>query len=162
MKLCVKCKGKVPSTCVIEGKRRNFSHRKFCLTCSPFGGHNTRKDDPSRPKKARKYKDFDENQKISSRLSVWEKGMRKKKELVDMKGGACKKCGYSRCLRALTFHHKDPSKKSFSLDTRNVRCTKWERLVEEVEKCELLCFNCHMEEHDEYDDKNAKYRNTLK
>ena len=38
-----------------------------------------------------------------------------KKALVKYKGGACCKCGYNKCLRALEFHHLDPSKKDFTI-----------------------------------------------
>lgn len=62
-----------------------------------------------------------------------------------MLGGSCKNCGYSKCLAALHVHHKDPSTKKFSI-SGSYRLGK-KRLLEEVKKCELLCSNCHAEEH---------------
>jgi len=32
-----------------------------------------------------------------------------KKMLVQYKGGKCERCGYNKCIRALEFHHLDPS-----------------------------------------------------
>jgi hypothetical protein len=34
---------------------------------------------------------------------------------VEYKGGCCEKCGYSKCLMALEFHHLDPSQKDFTI-----------------------------------------------
>lgn len=64
-----------------------------------------------------------------------------------MKGGACGKCGYSANLAALQFHHRNASEKSFKLDMRILSNRRWEAIVEEVSKCDLLCGNCHAETH---------------
>lgn len=57
-------------------------------------------------------------------------------------GGKCVLCGYSRCLRALEFHHLDPSAKQFELGYRG--CTRsLDALRAEASKCVLLCSNCH-------------------
>jgi len=76
------------------------------------------------------------------------RGNDRKRELVEMKGGKCMKCTYSKCLRALSFHHRNPSTKKFGLDVRNLTNHSWESIIKEVEKCDLLCSNCHMEVED--------------
>lgn len=67
-----------------------------------------------------------------------------KRILVAEAGGRCVRCGYDRCVRALHFHHRDPSSKAFGLSgrgyTRGIAA-----LRAEAEKCELLCSNCHAE-----------------
>lgn len=75
------------------------------------------------------------------------RGMKRKLDLVERAGGACTRCGYKKNSAALQFHHVDESDKSFELDTRNCSNRSWEALLEEFEKCVLLCANCHMEEH---------------
>ena len=50
MRTCLKCGLDFPIIQKIEGKKRNLSNRKFCLQCSPFGKHNTKKD-PTIPTK---------------------------------------------------------------------------------------------------------------
>lgn len=72
----------------------------------------------------------------------------RKKELVLQNGGGCKMCGYNTCYRALTFHHKDPSTKKFTLDSGNLFRYTWDAIIEESKKCELLCQNCHAELHE--------------
>lgn len=59
-------------------------------------------------------------------------------------GGKCELCGYDRCLRALTFHHRDPATKSFDLSGK-ARTYGLDRLRVEAAKCQLVCMNCHME-----------------
>jgi transposase len=67
-----------------------------------------------------------------------------KEILVAEAGGRCVLCGYDRCLRALEFHHVDPSTKEFGIAlhglTRSLRHAR-----AEATKCVLLCSNCHME-----------------
>lgn len=65
------------------------------------------------------------------------------------KGGKCEKCGYSKSINALQFHHKIPSNKEFAI-SKNITLSKFnmENYYKEVDKCELLCANCHFEEHD--------------
>lgn len=69
---------------------------------------------------------------------------RTKRTLVDEAGGKCVLCGYSRCLRALEFHHLDPKTKEFPLAHAG-RTRSIARLRVEARKCVLLCANCHAE-----------------
>ena len=59
-------------------------------------------------------------------------------------GGHCQHCGYNRCMGALQFHHKDPKEKEFSISGRSL---SWDRIKAELDKCLLLCSNCHAEIH---------------
>ena len=67
-----------------------------------------------------------------------------KKKLVDHFGGKCIKCSYNKCIAALEFHHRDPEEKEFDLSQGT---KKFDEFVKEAEKCDLLCANCHAEEH---------------
>ena len=67
-----------------------------------------------------------------------------KQRAVEYKGGKCLLCGYSRSPWALVFHHVDPSQKDFSISSRSV---SWDRVKNELDKCVLLCQNCHAEVH---------------
>lgn len=72
----------------------------------------------------------------------------RKRRLVEMFGGKCCRCGYSRCLRALEFHHIDKHGKSFNLSVLGYTCS-WRRLVKEAMKCDLTCANCHREQEEQ-------------
>lgn len=78
-----------------------------------------------------------------------------KKRAVEYKGGKCEKCGYNKYIEALCFHHKDPDKKDFSIGSGD--CKAWDKVKIELDKCYLVCSNCHHEIHAEiqkslYDD----------
>lgn len=75
------------------------------------------------------------------------RGLKRKLELIKLKGGKCKKCGYNKNTAALDFHHIDPNEKEIKLDIRKLANTKMSKLIEEVSKCDLLCANCHRETH---------------
>lgn len=59
-------------------------------------------------------------------------------------GGKCTKCGYSKCLKALEFHHKDPTTKVKEVSYNRASVAM---MAAEAKKCILLCANCHREEH---------------
>lgn len=71
---------------------------------------------------------------------------RMKQKAVAYLGGKCSHCGYDRCIRALSFHHRDPATKSFGIAEPHTK--KWEVIQAELDKCDLLCLNCHMEEEE--------------
>lgn len=69
-----------------------------------------------------------------------------RKKAVEYLGGKCSICGYNKCMASLDFHHKDPSKKNFGLSRQGATRT-WEKMKAELDKCILLCSNCHGEIH---------------
>lgn len=67
--------------------------------------------------------------------------------LVEEAGGACCICGYGRNMRALHFHHVEPSQKRHEINAKGVALAL-ETLRAEARKCVLLCSNCHAEVED--------------
>lgn len=67
-----------------------------------------------------------------------------KRRLIEYKGGKCQICGYNRCINALEFHHLDPNEKDFTISGGT---KSFESLKPEVDKCILVCSNCHREIH---------------
>jgi 5-methylcytosine-specific restriction endonuclease McrA len=86
-----------------------------------------------------------ECKKCFNRRSV-ERRREWKRRAVNLLGGECVRCGYSRYVGALEFHHKDPSQKDVTVSASG---KAWDVIKEEVLKCDLLCSNCHREVHDE-------------
>lgn len=146
MPICRRCNNKFRTKCIIDGKKRNLRNRKYCLDCSPFGLHNTRiLEDKLKPhckncKKCGK----SSTRSVCGACNVRERKKKLKMMAVEYKGGKCEICGYSKCITALHFHHKDPSEKDFSIagQTRG-----WEKIRKEIDKCMILCANCHSEIH---------------
>lgn len=98
--------------------------RIYCYECS---GESTRINYESR-----------KHQKTILRNSM-------KKQAIKLLGGKCSICGYNKCIDALEFHHKDPTKKEFKLGSGNTM--SWKEYKKEAQKCMLLCSNCHKEIH---------------
>lgn len=67
---------------------------------------------------------------------------------IEYKGGCCERCGYNKCVRALEFHHTDPSQKDFGIGAEG-QTRSFERIKAELDKCILVCSNCHREIHHE-------------
>lgn len=78
-----------------------------------------------------------------ARVSAFRKALKTK--AIAYLGGSCQICGYNKCIDALVFHHRDATSKSFTI-------SKWltlsfEKIQQELNKCDLLCANCHAEIH---------------
>jgi uncharacterized protein YerC len=85
------------------------------------------------------------NKKVTGSQSVINWRKRTKRRLIEYKGGSCELCGYSKCDRALEFHHLNPDEKDFGISGKSL---SFDKLKEEVDKCILVCSNCHCEIHD--------------
>lgn len=72
-----------------------------------------------------------------------------KLKAVQYKGGKCEnpECGYNKCTRALEFHHVF-GKPDFHISGLERGKKTWEEVKAEVDKCLLVCSNCHREIHD--------------
>lgn len=69
-----------------------------------------------------------------------------KKWGLDYKGNKCQCCGYDKCEAALEFHHLDPAQKDFNISDRDIKLN-WDEIKNELDKCILVCSNCHKEIH---------------
>jgi hypothetical protein len=152
---CRRCKKQFKSSVIIEGKRKSLSKRVYCLNCSPWGSHNTRKiyltDEEKKAHTTATCK-YCNKQYIRAHGRYKERcntcrgkkfRQRLKKELVEKMGGKCFICSYDKCIEALDFHHLDPNKKEMPISTTSSRYL----LLKEVEKCMLVCCRCHREIH---------------
>ena len=74
-----------------------------------------------------------------------------KRVYLKYKNNSCEECGYNKCQASLTFHHIDPSIKDMQFSNLNKRIDNIydleENIKEELDKCILLCYNCHREKH---------------
>lgn len=162
MPTCQLCRGDFPNSKVIGGKVRALHRRKFCLTCSPFGKTNRKgvkrlKAEAAGRKKCvgcGKNKRLDQFYTVkfsncipceSERRRL--KNVQFKRMAIDYKGGCCIVCGYQRCLSAMVFHHRNPAEKEFQVSGFQRRTVLSDEVKIELDKCDLLCKNCHSESH---------------
>ena len=143
-KICEACGAEFPRRAVVDGLLRNLQRRRFCLTCSPFGQHNSSAIPPGPVstmelaelrRKKRNAKSYRYQKKMRGRL---------RRELLASRGGQCEECRYDRVPTALEFHHRDARTKDFALSSVS---TVPARIWREAAKCDLLCANCHRRRH---------------
>jgi hypothetical protein len=156
--LCKKCGESFSQKVIIDGKEKALSNRTYCLNCHPFGVKGrllTESLDPTSEKRICQIcgREYDYSPK-SSRNHTKDKcnsclvnirRFRLKIKEIEYLGGKCSVCGYDKCPDALSFHHKDPKEKDFGLSGKY--CLSWDKLKRELDKCLLLCNNCHAELH---------------
>jgi hypothetical protein len=104
----------------------------LCVTCGVSGEANF-------------YKSAKYHCKTCWNAKTAQAGKDKIRTLKEEAGGKCSVCGYKKCFDALEFHHVDPSIKEFHLG--GFRGYNIEKLRKELEKCILVCRNCHTEIH---------------
>lgn len=118
-------KGKIANpqwvTCTCQYCNKNFQYyretsiyRKSCYDCIPEGKGN--------------------DASLLRRLI--------KKKAVMHKGNQCYCCKQSFPLTVYDFHHLNPSEKDFSLGDKT-STVKWDKVEKEIDKCILVCANCH-------------------
>jgi len=171
MPTCEKCERKFGNRELINGKIRHLQNRRYCIICSPYGGRNTRNlvhmekvkkltlnNEKLCPrcnrvlkidqfyKRRRALGDPTSYCRECLKVQAVERFRKIKREAVDYKGGKCVSCGYSKNMRNLHFHHLDKSKKDFTIS--QVHCKSLERIKSELDKCILVCSNCHGEIED--------------
>lgn len=115
--------------------------------------------------------------KSSQAVKDWR--IRTKARIIEAMGSKCNICGYNKCNGALELHHIDPNGKEFSFGGIRANPKSWDKIVEELKKCVLLCANCHREvemgitnlpkgvskfdeEYTEYKSPPVVYKNTCK
>ena len=70
-----------------------------------------------------------------------------RQKAIEFKGNKCAICGYNKCIKTLEFHHTLSGKKDFGISAKGYT-RSWKKVEEELNKCILLCANCHREVHE--------------
>jgi hypothetical protein len=84
--------------------------------------------------------------KLCTRSMCTDRKRKFKQLCLDYKGNQCSKCGYSKYSGALHFHHLDPCQKEFQIAAHK-SYTLSDKVKLELDKCILVCANCHAEIH---------------
>lgn len=98
--------------------RKSSTYRKSCYECIPEGKEN--------------------DASLIRRLI--------KKKAVEYKNNECYICKKQFPYSVYDFHHLDPTKKDFGLGDKT-STVKWDKVKDEIDKCILVCANCHRQIH---------------
>lgn len=84
-------------------------------------------------------------------IRTYQRNQKRERKLksIDYLGGVCQKCNQSFHPSVYEFHHKNPDEKD--RDPSKMLSLKWEKLILELDKCILLCANCHRITHNNWE-----------
>ena len=127
--ICKNCNTHICLNCGKEFEIKNGkgikTSRRFCYECLP-----------------------ESTVKMSSRNeyhNLWYKYVVSK--IIERYGDSCKICGYNKCFDALDFHHLDKNSKEHSPAIMIHSSYDLNEIFKELDKCILVCSNCHREIH---------------
>jgi len=130
-KICQKCKQtKDAESSFSKSSRHKDGYQNWCKDCVAKSNKVTYQNNKERYSKYR------------------DRGRARTKEWFDMykKSLTCKNCGNEKWYM-LEFHHRDPKTKDSSVADAVHHGWGLKRIKEEIEKCDVLCANCHREFH---------------
>ena len=128
MRKCTSCKKDKPLSEFRRNKNLKDGYQYYCKSCAS----------------GRIKTDYDEKYAEKVRERTYSRFKLHRAFLNKVKSIGCRLCSENEPV-CLDFHHRDPSKKEFVISER--RNTSMERLINEIEKCEVLCKNCHAKVH---------------
>jgi len=126
MKICSKCKQEKELT---EFNKHRYGVTSWCKECV-------------RDRSKQHYEENNISLKEKQRLYI-----QQRREWFNefKKTLKCIKCGENH-IACLEFHHRDPKQKEFSIAGAVSHSNK-EKVIKELEKCDVLCANCHRKHH---------------
>ena len=128
MKVCTRCKNPKPLSAFAKRTASKDGLASWCRECFAdrakvrYAENSAERDRINRNRKAAR----DRNQKNLREF---------------LQGKSCADCGFSD-WRVLEFDHRDPEEKSFNV-ANMVRAWSWKNILKEIEKCDVVCANCH-------------------
>lgn len=154
MKKCKNCENTIPTRVYLEGKLILTKNRLYCFECSPYKQHNLKQTQTSPDKPVmntcrvceKNYPGGHQQHKnICNVCRTSSLRKRKKLKAVEYMGEKCIVCNYDKCIAALHFHHIEPLEKEFAFSSNMTK--PFEVLQIELNKCIIVCSNCHGEIH---------------
>lgn len=86
---------------------------------------------------------LDSNMRDRKRITRLERRHKLKIQCISYKGGRCVCCSFNLFKSALEFHHLDTKVKEIDIAVAFARNYSFERIKTELDKCILVCANCH-------------------
>ena len=131
-KICSRCKKELSVENFFKQPDGKYGVTSKCRTCSAF--------------LQKEYINNNRDKHRTTRRKYENKrNLQGKQKAIEYKGGKCSVCGYAKCINALEFHHINPGEKGLSISSSGYK--NWKKIQAELDKCILVCANCHREIH---------------
>jgi|WetSurMetagenome_2_1015567.scaffolds.fasta_scaffold482948_1 predicted HNH restriction endonuclease len=143
-KICPCCKIDKPAPDFYKDNSRNDGLQVYCISCEKI------RNEGRRDKIIKNKKEYYQKNAELFKKDRREKTQSLKKEIISILGGMCSCCGleYTGKNGAIfDCHHRDPKSKEFGIGSR--QSADPEEIRQELEKCDLVCKNCHAMIHAE-------------
>jgi len=126
--------------------KRRMENPNRCVICGTVIPYGSRQHTPYRicSENCRKIRSKKQNKKYKIGISKWFKKFKEEQ--------GCAICGYNICGDALVYHHVESKLKERRVERVHLWCGS-EKILNELDKCMLLCKNCHAEVH--YKERNG-------
>lgn len=132
-KFCGKCKATFPITNFSYDKRGSYGRTYYCKTCAAANARKNYKENHS----DRRVKAKIRNKKHNKASKLW---------AIEYKGGKCADCNNVYPYFVYDFHHVNPEEKDY-VPSHVIGRKNREIAMKELDKCVLLCSNCHRMRH---------------
>lgn len=144
MRTCLICGNHIKSKLKIGDKIYDIHRRKLCLNCKPFKPRIVIiKSDKICPICEKRFL-YTKNNVCTACRSLYRRHKTKLKA-INLLGGKCINCGNNN-IEVLSFHHINNKEKNFTLSGA-WHNKSWEKVLQELNKCTILCHNCHSKIH---------------
>jgi hypothetical protein len=152
---CSRCQEYIPVANFNKAKDKRFGLHSECKDCRKILRERDR--EKSLEKKKRYYLENKEyfleknakwrEENYESYRAMGKNRVRRLKEkYIALTGGCCQRCGYNEFYNSLCFHHVDPQEKE-ATPSKEINSGDEQKALIEIDKCCLLCFNCHQSFH---------------
>jgi hypothetical protein len=125
LKVCSGCSAEKPLSDFPSDKSKSDGRHSRCKECHK-----------------KRYRTLD-RAVINARFTPWSREQRRsnKKLAVEFMGGKCSRCGIVGPAVIYDFHHIDPTTKKANVG--RLMSNSFANIKIELEKCSMVCFNCH-------------------
>lgn len=130
MKECRRCKIEKTYNEFSKNKRQKDGHYSYCKVC--------KKEEDARLYKRNPEQTKERNKRYIDKTKKWWKEYR-----TSLK---CERCGENR-FWVLEFHHQNPSEKEHNISYLTNKGYSIKTILKEINKCIVLCANCHRDHH---------------
>jgi hypothetical protein len=144
-------KGRIKANSILFDGKPIPENKKYCPVCKNLlekeafsdKGNACKSCAVEKTRKWRVSKENNPNWRKERNAQLAENSRKLKRKAVVLKGDVCFDCGQQYPDAVYDFHHIDPTQKDFSIG----KSRNWSKIEKELEKCVMLCSNCHRIRH---------------